>query len=314
VQQWEPVTDYVGKLFSNYRDIWYKVVKHIKDAAQKRVDLANRWRRPKELVPGMKVLIRDPRHKQAGGRGPYRQPPESGVIADSPAPRGNKCAVRRPDGVLLKDVHAENILLLPDASHDLESKEPWQAEDDDAVLDVDCRRSPGQMIEDDGQQVADRLAADTTKPGKLSRIFPNTYIAYKSLRPNKADIFKRLCEVGRVLNVSKVESSVVVHVHKPLSEGRLRVKWIPVYVVEGSEVLGSGTEALTVQVEAQRILFPVQLHDGVLSHAAARRLDNGDYGFYPEEKETYGIREAIGADSSSGVQIPAASGGSSPGR
>ena len=109
VQEMEPVSEYVGKLFSNYRDMWYKVVKHIKDAAQKRVDLANRWRRPKELGPGMKVLIRDPRHRQAGGRGPYRQPPESGVIADSPAPSGNKCAVRRKDGVLLKDVHAEKI-------------------------------------------------------------------------------------------------------------------------------------------------------------------------------------------------------------
>ena len=67
VQEMEPVSEYVGKLFSNYRDIWYKVVQHIKDSAQKRVELANRWRRPKELVPGMKVLIRDPRHRQAGG-------------------------------------------------------------------------------------------------------------------------------------------------------------------------------------------------------------------------------------------------------
>ena len=42
VQEWEPVTDYVGKLFSNYRDIWYKVVKHIHEAVQKRIDLDNR--------------------------------------------------------------------------------------------------------------------------------------------------------------------------------------------------------------------------------------------------------------------------------
>ena len=129
----------------------------------------------------MKVLIRDPRHRQAGGRGPYRQPPESGVIADSPAPHGNKCAVRRKDGVLLKDVHAEKILILPDVSCDLESKEPWVFEEDDAVLDIDCRRSPGQMIEDDGAQVAERLAADAKPgPGKLARIHPNSYIAYKS--------------------------------------------------------------------------------------------------------------------------------------
>ena len=67
VQEWEPITDYVGKLFSNYRDIWYTVIKHIREAAQKRVELSNRWRKPKELTPGMKVLVRDPRHRKAGG-------------------------------------------------------------------------------------------------------------------------------------------------------------------------------------------------------------------------------------------------------
>ena len=61
---------------------------------------------------------------------------------------------------------AENILILPDVSTDLESKEPWLFEEDDAVMDVDRRRSPGQMIEDDGAEVAARLPA---KPSSSKR-------------------------------------------------------------------------------------------------------------------------------------------------
>ena len=83
VNEFEPLTEYVAKLFSNYRDIWVKVLTHMQEAAQKRVDLANRFRKPKELVPGTKVLLRDPRHRKAGGRGWYKQPSEPGVIAVS---------------------------------------------------------------------------------------------------------------------------------------------------------------------------------------------------------------------------------------
>ena len=81
------------------------------------------------------------------GRGPYMQPPEPGVILETPPPHCNKCTVRRDDGTILEQVHADNLLLLPDSTCDLE-REPWSFEDEDTVLDIDSRRSPGQMIED----------------------------------------------------------------------------------------------------------------------------------------------------------------------
>ena len=48
------------------------------------------------------------------------------------------------------------------------------------------------------------------------------------------------------------------------------------YTEEGQEFLGSGANPAKETVPINRILFPVQLHDGVLAHAAARRLDQGN--------------------------------------
>ena len=51
-------------------------------------------------------------------------------------------------------------------------------------------------------------------------------------------------------------------------------------------------------IDAKRILFPVQLHDGVLGHAAARRLDNAGYGFHPMTDEVDdAARTQVGAAS-----------------
>ena len=57
----------------------------------------------------------------------------------------------------------------------------------------------------------------------------------------------------------------------------MRLYWRPVYIEGGSEVLGSGHAPSTETIPVKRILFPVQLHDGVLAHAAARRLDHMGY-------------------------------------
>ena len=50
VSEMEPISEYVSKLYSNYRDIWVKVTSHMKDAAQKRADLANRYTKDKGLA------------------------------------------------------------------------------------------------------------------------------------------------------------------------------------------------------------------------------------------------------------------------
>ena len=64
-----------------------------------------------------------------------------------------------------------------------------------------------------------------------------------------------------------------MHQYRPISDNQLRLYWQPVYVEDGVEVIGGGSTPSTVTVPVQRLLFPVRLHDGVLSHAAARRLD-----------------------------------------
>ena len=43
--------------------------------------------------------------------------------------------------------------------------------------------------------------------------------------------------------------------------------------------MGSGSKAVEETVTAKHLLFPVQLHDGVLSPASSRRLDRMNYHF-----------------------------------
>ena len=83
VSEMEPISDYVSKLYSNYRDIWVKVTSHMKDAAQKRADLANRYRKGKDISEGQRVLLRDPRLRKAGGRGWHKEPSAPGVIVET---------------------------------------------------------------------------------------------------------------------------------------------------------------------------------------------------------------------------------------
>ena len=82
------------------------------------------------------------------------------------------------------------------------------------------------------------------------------------------------------MSVSRAEGKVVVHVFRPVSDHRLRLYWQPAYEDEpGVEVLGSGSKAVEETVTAKYLLFPVQLHDGVLSPASSRRLDRMHYHF-----------------------------------
>ena len=77
-----------------------------------------------------------------------------------------------------------------------------------------------------------------------------------------------------------------MHRYKAQADGRLRVHWLPVYEASaeqgGAEVLGDrpehhGMKPLLENVPAKRLLCAVQLHDGVMSHAAARQLDRAGW-------------------------------------
>ena len=89
----------------------------------------------------------------------------------------------------------------------------------------------------------------------------------------------KACSVGKAMNVSCVEAAIVVHCHRPLSDGRLRVQGKPVFIENGVQVLSSSSILLKERVEARRILYPVQLLDGVLPHRVFRQLDNMGFRF-----------------------------------
>ena len=82
---------------------------------------------------------------------------------------------------------------------------------------------------------------------------------------------------------------MIVHRHHPVSDCRLRLYWTPVYVDHGSEVLGTGAVPSKETVPVARILWPVQLNDGVLAHAAARRLGHAGYTFDDRDMHYEGI-------------------------
>ena len=59
VNQFEPISDYLKTLFRNYREIRVRVLGWLKDSSAKRADLANRFRRLKNIQPGDEVVVRD---------------------------------------------------------------------------------------------------------------------------------------------------------------------------------------------------------------------------------------------------------------
>ena len=118
------------------------------------------------------------------------------------------------------------------------------------------------------------------RAGKLDKITAGQHVAYALEAPNRS------CTVGQVRTITKAQGEVVVHRYKAQADGRLRVHWLPVYEASaeqgGAEVLGDrpehhGMKPLLENVPAKRLLCAVQLHDGVMSHAAARQLDRAGW-------------------------------------
>ena len=226
VQEFEPLDDYVRKLFRTYRDIKVKVMTHLQSKSLERAELANRFRKGKNLVVGDTVVIRDQRQRRAGGRTPYKQPLTDPYVVTEL--HGNKCSLRKPDGNLISNVHLEDVLLVPPDTRNLE-REPLKFPEDDkyGILDdVDVRRSPGEMLEDDGA-LRDAHLPDPGKPSKLDKVVAGNTVAFS--------VDKKTFRIGKVLNVSKAEGKATVQVYSPTSDGRLRIQWRPLFVEHGEE-------------------------------------------------------------------------------
>jgi len=198
--------------------------------------------------------------------------------------------VKQNDGSVFPNIHFEDVLITPEGARNMETskkaKEPLKFQGEQAVDELHLhssavRRSPGMMMENQGEA---RDAAETqlgVRPGQLDKISAGVFIAYDTGK-SIALAGRKTCCVGRVLNVSKAEQAVIVHKHKPVSDGHLLLKWEPVFHEDGAEVLGTGSKPSEITVPVKQILEIIQLHDGTISHAAGRALHKRGYGFDDE--------------------------------
>ena len=281
VAQFEPVSELCKSLFRNYRQIKVRVLGWLKASREGRASNTNRFRKSKVVRAGDEVVLRDPRQRKAGGRTGYRQPYTEPALVEEV--HGNKCTLKTRDGTTLENIHLEDCILVPENARNLEKEPLVFEEDDEGVLidDIETRRSPGMMIEDSGKRVEAHAKALTSakkriSPGKLSRLQTGNFLAYAKTGKQKV-----VC-IGKVIAISSAEENVIVHCHRPVSDGQLRLQWMPVYIEGGIEVLGSGANAATETVEFKRIVFPVQMNDGVIGHSYARQLDHSGYRYENE--------------------------------
>ena len=104
-------------MFQTYRELKVKVLTHLKSKSLERAELTNRFRRSKSFQAGDRVIVRDPRHKRAGGRTPYKQPLRDGLTVKKV--KGNTAVLTRGDGTEIHDVHFEDMLLVSEQSQNL---------------------------------------------------------------------------------------------------------------------------------------------------------------------------------------------------
>ena len=67
VLEFEPITDYVQRLFAEYSLVREKILKWCARSSEQRAKLANRFRRPRDIRVGMKVSTAIPAFARLGG-------------------------------------------------------------------------------------------------------------------------------------------------------------------------------------------------------------------------------------------------------
>ena len=100
------------------------------------------------------------------------------------------------------------------------------------------------------------------------------------------------CRVGKITRIEATAQAVQVHRLHPVADGRLRVKWFPLYLSEGSmeETLTAGVP-VEEKVPLQRIITEIHLLSGVMNHASARRIDASGYRI--DERRTSALQAEI---------------------
>ena len=137
-----------------------------------------------------------------GGKLAWRRSLPPGTVTEVDR-SGRKCSVRRDDGVVLKSIHLENIVELPDDVVDWEVRVRPELDPDSgggAPRDrVDLRRSPGQLL--GARPPSEPLAA---QKARVKGLQVGVHIAYASEGP-------RRMRVGRVLELCEMERVAIAH-------------------------------------------------------------------------------------------------------
>eukprot|EP00974_Lingulodinium_polyedra_P022601 2181557-Lingulodinium_polyedra.AAC.1 len=105
---------------------------------------------------------------------------------------------------------------------------------------------------------------------RLEKLSVGTVVAYAS------NVEQRRCRLGLVLAVDRPAGEVQVRRYRPVAAGRLRVRWAAAFDKEDEADREAGQPSVEV-VPVRRVLLTVQLHSGVLSHQAARKLDRAGW-------------------------------------
>jgi hypothetical protein len=165
----------------------------------------------------------------------------------------------------------EDCILVGEKAQPLKARKQLEFEDNPKPQEAARIRSPGEMME-----ASEADAGNAALPsGKMNKISVNQYIAYCAGDPRQ-----KKCRIGRVTLVSKPDGSVTVHRHRPVTDGRLRISWLPVFMKDGEEVTAEGSLAAKETVTPKQILTVVEmLEGGVIGHAATRKVDKANWRF-----------------------------------
>ena len=262
--QFEPISEYARQLFLRYREIKVKVTQHWQNASEARSRLANRFRRDVAVSEGDRVVYRDPKVRSEG-RVPWRRALSGPWVVRKL--QGNKALLQSVEpGPRDVWAHLEDCIVCPPDAADAEERPPaieFEAEQDAPP------RSVGEILQRSDQEKHEAFTIQRRGRAYVLRV--GEHVAY-SLGYNKQ------CHVGRVTKVVHSDNSVIVHKFRPVVGG-FRVSWKSVYWTADKEETFTGTsEPCLDTVLAKQLVTKLELDaGGVLSAAAARRLDKSRY-------------------------------------
>ena len=142
--------------------------------------------------------------------------------------KGNRLTLLAPDGRRI-EAHAEDVLVVPPSAELLEVEPLDLIPQEDQPRSLEgVSRSPGEMLEDAGQDVA--KAAGSGR-GKKPQLEPGLHIVYAK------DSQLKICSVGRVWALTKAEASVRVHKFRGQWGASLRVRWMPLFMAQMVQTL-----------------------------------------------------------------------------